>query len=190
MNTPNKLTVLRMALIPLFLVFMLIQYIPHRFLCALIIFVIASFTDFLDGYIARKQNLVTNFGKLMDPLADKLLVFSALLCFVRSGYASAVAVFAILAREFLVTSVRMLALEKGIVIAADIWGKVKTVLQMTWIIYALLIQWYFESLVTAGSWFTWPYQLNNILQWVVVALTIFSGFNYISKNKNLFLNDK
>ena len=129
MNLPNKLTVMRMALIPVFLVFMLVESIPHRYLIAAVIFAAASFTDYLDGHIARRDGLVTNFGKLMDPLADKLLVFSALVCFIELEMSSALIVFIILAREFLVTSVRLIAAEQGTVIAADIWGKMKTVSQ-------------------------------------------------------------
>ena len=135
MNLPNKLTVMRMALIPVFLVFMLVESIPHRYLIAAVIFAAASFTDYLDGHIARRDGLVTNFGKLMDPLADKLLVFSALVCFIDLEMSSALIVFIILAREFLVTSVRLIAAEQGTVIAADIWGKMKTVSQIIWVSY-------------------------------------------------------
>ena len=138
MNLPNKLTVMRMALIPFFLIFMLCDGIPHRYLIAAAIFGAASFTDYLDGHIARRDGLVTNFGKLMDPLADKLLVFSALICFLETGRASTLGTFIILAREFLVTSVRLIAAEQGRVIAADRYGKLKTVLQIVWVLYALL----------------------------------------------------
>ena len=141
MNLPNKLTVMRMALIPVFLVFMLVESIPHRYLIAAVIFAAASFTDYLDGHIARRDGLVTNFGKLMDPLADKLLVFSALVCFIELEMSSALIVFIILAREFLVTSVRLIAAEQGTVIAADIWGKMKTVSQIIWVLVALIALW-------------------------------------------------
>lgn len=145
MNLPNKLTVMRMALIPVFLVFMLVESIPHRYLIAAVIFAAASFTDYLDGHIARRDGLVTNFGKLMDPLADKLLVFSALVCFIELEMSSALIVFIILAREFLVTSVRLIAAEQGTVIAADIWGKMKTVSQIIWVLVALIALWLEES---------------------------------------------
>ena len=145
MNLPNKLTVMRMALIPVFLVFMLAESIPHRYLIAAVIFAAASFTDYLDGHIARRDGLVTNFGKLMDPLADKLLVFSALVCFIDLEMSSALIVFIILAREFLVTSVRLIAAEQGTVIAADIWGKMKTVSQIIWVLVALIALWLEES---------------------------------------------
>lgn len=185
MNLPNKLTVIRMALIPVFLAFMMLHgAVPHSFLIAAIIFAAASFTDYLDGHIARKQNLVTDFGKFMDPLADKLLVLSAMICFVESGWASGLAVIVILAREFLVTSVRLIAAGHGKVIAADIWGKVKTVLQIVWVLYTLLLMW------ISFDFYTWdaPHGLYIgavVLQGLVVLVTVLSGFNYLWKNKSL-----
>ncbi|MEG1774803.1 MAG: CDP-diacylglycerol--glycerol-3-phosphate 3-phosphatidyltransferase, partial [Oscillospiraceae bacterium] len=136
MNLPNKLTMLRMALIPVFLVLMYAADLPGNYLLAATLFAGASFTDYLDGHIARRDGLVTNFGKLMDPLADKLLVFSALICFIGIGRASSIAVFVILARELLVTSLRLIAAEQGVVIAADRLGKLKTVFQMIWVLYS------------------------------------------------------
>ena len=123
------LTMLRMVLIIPFVILMQSED-PTHLLWALIIFVVASLTDLLDGKIARKYNLITNFGKLMDPLADKLLVMSGMIMFIERGWAPAFVVIIILAREFLVTSVRLLAAKEGVVIAADIWGKLKTVFQM------------------------------------------------------------
>lgn len=192
MNTPNKLTVLRMAMIPVFLVFMLIGTIPHNFLWAAIIFGAASFTDFLDGYIARRDNLVTDFGKFMDPLADKLLVVSALVCFIETGWASALMVFIILAREFLVTSVRLIAANSGKVIAADIWGKLKTVFQIIWVLYTLLVQWYMVSIAPAYEAMPPAILFYGvlILGGVVVLLTVFSGFNYVWKNRSLLSDVK
>lgn len=195
MNLPNKLTVMRMALIPVFLVFMLAESIPHRYLIAAVIFAAASFTDYLDGHIARRDGLVTNFGKLMDPLADKLLVFSALVCFIELEMSSALIVFIILAREFLVTSVRLIAAEQGTVIAADIWGKMKTVSQIIWVLIALIALWLEESwplFMTVSPGASAPpapviflIGLSFVIQTIVVILTVFSGFNYIWKNRSL-----
>ncbi len=138
MNLPNKLTVFRVLLIPVFLAFMMAKELSNHYLWAALVFAAASFTDYLDGHIARKYHLVTDFGKFMDPLADKLLVMSAMLCFVREDWASLIGVIVILSREFLVTSVRLIAASHGTVIAADIWGKIKTVLQIIWVLYTLL----------------------------------------------------
>ena len=123
MNLPNKLTILRIVMVPFFVFFLLADFVPHRYLFALILFCAASYTDHLDGKIARRDNLITNFGKLMDPLADKILVMSALICLVKLDLASAVCVILIMLREFAVTSVRLLAVEQGRVIAANNWGK-------------------------------------------------------------------
>lgn len=195
MNLPNKLTVMRMALIPVFLVFMLVESIQHRYLIAAVIFAAASFTDYLDGHIARRDGLVTNFGKLMDPLADKLLVFSALVCFIELEMSSALIVFIILAREFLVTSVRLIAAEQGTVIAADIWGKMKTVSQIIWVLVALIALWLEESwplFMTVSPGASAPpapviflIGLSFVIQTIVVILTVFSGCNYIWKNRSL-----
>ncbi len=187
MNLPNKLTVLRMALIPVFLVFLLVDGIPWRFLWAAVIFGAASFTDYLDGHIARSRGLVTNFGKLMDPLADKLLVFSALICFLGYGRASTLGVFIILARELLVTSVRLIAAEQGVVIAADRLGKLKTVSQIVWILYDLLVMWVqWELLPPSPESFSSAFLFGDlVLQLVVVVLTVVSGWNYVWKNREL-----
>ena len=140
MNTPNKLTVLRILLVPFFVAFLLIKQIPYNYLWATLIFAIASITDTIDGKMARKYNLVTDFGKFMDPLADKILVTSALVCFIELGFVNSIMVVIILAREFMVTSLRLIASGKGKVIAASMWGKVKTVSQMVGIVVILLLQ--------------------------------------------------
>lgn len=139
MNLPNKLTMLRILMIPVFMVFIELNSLPNHILWAFVVFVLASLTDMLDGKIARKYNLVTDFGKFMDPLADKILVTAALIYFIPLGLAPAWIVILILAREFLVTSLRLIASGKGIVIAADKWGKYKTATTMVWICYALLM---------------------------------------------------
>ncbi len=143
MNLPNKLTLIRVLLIPVFIVFVQFVNLPYAKAIALAVFCIASFTDFLDGYIARKNNLVTDFGKFMDPLADKLLTTVALIYMCVDGICSPIALILILAREFAVSGVRMVAASSGgEVIAANIWGKVKTVLQMVTIIFYYLMYHY------------------------------------------------
>ena len=139
MNLPNKLTVGRIVLVPLFVATLLIDF-PFNNVVALIIFIAASLTDLFDGKIARKRNLVTDFGKFADPLADKILVLAALLCFVQNGLCDCIAVIIVLFREFAVTTIRLIASAKGRVVAANIWGKVKTVNQMIAIIAILVFQ--------------------------------------------------
>ncbi|MEG2295444.1 MAG: CDP-diacylglycerol--glycerol-3-phosphate 3-phosphatidyltransferase [Oscillospiraceae bacterium] len=187
MNVPNQLTLVRILLIPFFIMILLMPSIPFHYLIALIIFILASFTDFLDGYLARKHSLITDFGKLMDPLADKLLVTAALICFVELGLVSSVAVIIIISREFLVTSIRLIAAGKGNVLAADKWGKYKTVLQMVTIIVILLGEHLkFVQVIPV------EYSLRsvyNLFIYMTVFLTLSSGINYIIKNKEIF-NDK
>ena len=178
MNLPNKLTVLRVLMIPLFLVL----YFCNQFLWAFIIFALAALTDMLDGMIARKYNLVTDFGKLMDPLADKLLTIAAFICLLArhplGDTAGLIMLIVIISRELIVTSIRLIAAEKGIVIAADKWGKLKTITQMVWICQELLLRG-FSSIPV------WCNFAGNILLAVVVALTVGSGINYILKNRML-----
>ncbi len=177
MNLPNKLTVLRVVLVPVFVFLLLMKYPGWALLC----FAAASLTDALDGHIARNQNLITNFGKLMDPLADKILVMAAMLCLVELKHAPAFVVILILSREFLVTSLRLIAVGEGLVIAADGYGKAKTVVQMLWILSALTAIWQPEvpMLWTAAS----------VLMWASLLLTLLSGGNYLVKNKALLLRD-
>lgn len=187
MNLPNKLTLLRVFMIPFFVVFLLTDlggsagnYI------ALAIFIAASLTDFLDGKIARKYNLVTNFGKFMDPLADKLLVTAALLAFVEFLDVPAWVVFLIIARELAITGLRTLAAGKGVVMAADKWGKVKTASQMVWICYGLVMGFCFYNL-PLGSRANWEmYLIFQAGMAVVLCTTLFSGGNYLWKNRQLF----
>lgn len=182
MNLPNKLTCLRMLMVPFFVAAMMIAF-PSHYLWALILFVAASFTDMLDGKIARKRGLVTDFGKLMDPLADKILVMSAMICLVQEWMAPAAVVIVIIAREFLVTSLRLIAAPKGIVIAADGFGKMKTVLQMIWVAVTLL-QMYLEEEFLIG--YSVMPVLTAVLMWATLALTIISGGNYLWKNREVF----
>ncbi|MBC8570896.1 CDP-diacylglycerol--glycerol-3-phosphate 3-phosphatidyltransferase [Zongyangia hominis] len=188
MNLPNKLTVLRVLMIPVFLVFLLLDAIPHNYLWALIVFILASLTDMLDGKIARKHGLVTDFGKFMDPLADKLLVNAALICFIEKGLVMAVLVFIIIAREFLVTSLRLIAAGKGTVIAADIWGKVKTVCQIIAVCLIMLLQ---ELLYAGVLPQNFPVgAVNAVSMWIVVVFTVLSGFNYLWKNRSCIASAK
>ena len=151
MNTANKLTLCRVVMIPIFIVLLYLEFAGHLWV-ALAVFILASITDFVDGYVARHYNQVTDFGKFMDPLADKILVTAALVYFIPLGLAPAWVVILILAREFLVTSLRLIAAGKGIVIAADKWGKYKTATTMVWICYALLAQNFYPQMsVDAGG---------------------------------------
>lgn len=188
MNLPNKLTMLRILMIPLFMVFIELEVLPNHVLWAFVVFVLASLTDLLDGKIARKYNLVTDFGKFMDPLADKLLVTAALVYFIPMGLAPAWVVILILAREFLVTSLRLIAAGKGIVIAADKWGKYKTAVTMVWICYALLAQNFYPAMsVDAGGIVA---ILHLILMGLALVLTLISGANYLWKNRALIAQAK
>lgn len=173
MNLPNKLTLLRIFLIPVFVVVLLYEYYYY----AAAIFVVASITDALDGYIARKYNLVTNFGKLMDPLADKLLVTSALICLVELGDIPAWMVIIILSREFTISILRAVAASAGKVIAASPWGKMKTITQMVAIISILLKNYPFELI---------HFPFDRVVLWIAVIMTIISGLDYVLKNKELF----
>ena len=174
MNLPNKLTVLRVIMVPFFVFFMLtgVGGAANKWI-ALIIFCVASLTDMLDGKIARARNLVTNFGKFMDPLADKLLVCSALICFVELDKLPAWMVIIIIAREFIISGFRLVAADNDIVIAASYWGKFKTVSQMIMIILLML---------DFGGVFA---VLTQIFIWLSVALTIISLLTYIMQNRKV-----
>jgi CDP-diacylglycerol--glycerol-3-phosphate 3-phosphatidyltransferase len=177
MNLANQLTLLRILLIPVFMFFLLTEG-PNFEIYATIIFIVASLTDFLDGYIARSRNLVTNFGKFADPLADKLLVTAALVSFIEIGKIQAWVVMIILAREFIVSIFRAVAASNGIVIAASAWGKAKTISQMIAIILLLMNNYPFESMGIPA---------DTIMVYIAVALTIISGADYIVKNKQVLM---
>lgn len=172
MNLPNRLTVIRVAAIPLFLIFLYISRGIFRFL-PLLIFAAAAATDAVDGYIARRDNLITDFGKFMDPLADKLLTASAFIAFVEIGYLSSWVVVIIISREFLVSGFRTLAASKGVKIAANPWGKIKTAFQMVLIVAVLLNY-------TGYAAFTAPWIAPLVA--IVVLLTVISGATYIYEN--------
>ena len=178
MNLPNKLTTFRVVLIPFFVVFVMsdLAGAASKWV-ALGIFIVASLTDFLDGYIARKQHLVTNFGKFMDPLADKLLVSAAMICFVELHRMPAWIVLIIIAREFFISGFRLVAAEQGIVIAAGWWGKFKTAFQMFMVIFMIID---LEKLQI----------VTDILMYIALALTLISMVDYVTKNKAVLKEQK
>ena len=183
MNLANKLTILRIFLIP-FVIACLIRSTPASIIAALVLFIIASLTDFADGYIARKYNLVTNFGKFADPLADKLLTISVMIVFVASSQMPAVAAVIIVARELTVTGLRTVALEKGRVLAAAWSGKVKTCVQMAGIIAIMLI-----SVIPSSKIGFYQLPAYNAISWIMAAVTLYSGLEYLVKNIDVILDN-
>ena len=174
MNLPNKLTILRTLMIPVFLFFLLTDCAgDYSKWIAVVVFILASLTDFLDGHIARKYNLVTNFGKFMDPLADKLLVCSAMIALVGMHRLSSIVAIIIIAREFIISGFRLVASDNGIVIAANYWGKFKTVSQMAMIIVLI---------ADLGGVFD---LIGQILIWLALALTIISLIDYVWTNRQV-----
>lgn len=185
MNLPNKLTILRTVLIPFFLVALLCDvnyggFIPYGNWIALVIFAVASITDMLDGKIARKYNLVTNFGKFMDPLADKLLVSSAMIAFIELGRIPCWIVIVIIAREFIISGFRLVAADNGVVIAAGIWGKIKTAEQMVMLCILIADVGSLFPAVAEGI-----YVFENILIYLALILTIVSLIDYLVHNKGV-----
>lgn len=180
-NLPNRLTILRMVLVPLIIFFMLAEFteisvlsIELEMVLATITFAVASITDWFDGYLARKLNLVTNFGKVMDPLADKLIVVAVILCLIEMGSFPVWCAMIILARDFLITGMRVVAVAEGISVAASMWGKVKTTIQMISMILAILF---------AGS------SLNIIAEiaiYLTTAATLISGITYVYDYRKIF----
>lgn len=177
MNLPNKLTMFRVILIPFFIVFLLVPITPYDKWIALAIFIVASLTDLLDGKIARKYNLVTNFGKFMDPLADKLLVCSALICLIELNKIPSWMVIIIIAREFIISGFRLVASDNGVVIAASYWGKFKTTFQMA-AVCLMIADIPVLNLAT------------QIVLWIAVVLTVVSLIDYVVKNKNVMKESK
>ena len=172
-NLPNQLTIARICMIPLFVVLLLWMKKPAGNILAMIIFIVASLTDAFDGHIARKYNYITTFGKFMDPLADKLLVCSAMICLVDLGRLESWIVIIIIAREFIISGFRLIAVEKGVVIAANYWGKFKTVSQMLMVI--LMVG-------NFGGVFNMAAQ---ILKWIALALTVISLVTYLLQNRQV-----
>lgn len=192
MNLPNKLTVARILLVPFFVAALLIDF-PLNNLVALALFGAASLTDMFDGKIARKHGLITDFGKFADPLADKILVISALLCFVQLGLCDCVAVIIVLFREFVVTSIRLIAAAKGKVIAANMWGKVKTVTQIVAIVCVLAMQ----TVLDLGGLGVQPPAalpsvftvIGEVLIWISTFFAVLSGVVYVAQNRQ-FISEK
>lgn len=180
MNLPNKLTLARILLIPVFVVLVEWGFAGH-YLWAVAVFAVASFTDYLDGHLARKRDLVTDFGKFADPLADKILTTTAIVYLVQMGLCHPVVLIVIIAREFAVSGVRMIAAGApgGKVIAANLWGKVKTALQMVSIIVVFL-------LVGAGVAENVAFIASHVLMWAVGAVTLASGVQYLWANRQYF----
>ena len=188
MNLPNKLTIFRMILIVPFVVILLGgeagwfgQNLLIPDMIALAIFIVASLTDLIDGKIARKYNLVTNFGKFMDPLADKLLVCAALIALVEMGRIPAWVVIIIISREFIISGFRLIASDNNVVIAASYWGKFKTTFQM--VMVCLMI-------ANLGAMFSWIRILTDIVMWIALALTVISLVDYLVKNKDVMKEQK
>ena len=183
MNLPNKLTVLRICMTPFFLLALLINF-PHHYLVALMIFAAASLTDMIDGNIARSRNLITDFGKFLDPLADKMLTTAAFLGFIKLnlGYGIEWITFIVLIREFLITSLRLVSAGKGTVIAANIWGKAKTVSQMAAIILTIFGQYLVSLIPTSAVLGTVVLVVTNISLWVSAVMTVISGAIYVVQN--------
>ena len=178
MNLPNRLTVLRILLIPFFVFFFYFDAVPMHEYIALAIYIVACLTDLADGKIARKYGMVTTFGKFMDPLADKMLVITALILFAADGRLNAVALIIIVAREFIVSGFRLVASDKGVVIAAGMWGKVKTTVHM---IMAISLMVHLD--------YQWFFVVEQVLIWASVLLTIISLADYIIKNKKVLADE-
>ncbi|BCZ48016.1 CDP-diacylglycerol--glycerol-3-phosphate 3-phosphatidyltransferase [Clostridium gelidum] len=196
MNLANKLTLMRIFLVPVFLLFMATKDIPYGSFIATFIFILAALTDKLDGYIARSRNQITNFGKFMDPLADKLLVTAALISLVELHVVPGWAAVVIIAREFAVSGLRSIAAAQGRVIAASWWGKIKTVIQIIAIIL-LLLKVNIHDSIDLKHFVTGSYYLKeffvivpNIMLMIAVVITLVSGYDYFKKNKEAVSIDK
>lgn len=181
MNLPNKLTVMRVVLIPLFMFFILADFIPLNILWAGIFYGTAAITDLIDGRLARKYGLVTNFGKFLDPIADKMLVMAVLLCFADKGWIDMIAAFVILAREFIVSGVRLIVAGEGVVVPAGIWGKLKTACTMAAFGVIMAIEFFLVDIFKINFNF---FIINEVLIWICALLTIISGATYLYAYKD------
>lgn len=189
LNIPNLITVARIIITPVFLAVILMNSLPHRFLIACVIFSIASISDAVDGHLARKNNQITNFGKFLDPIADKVLTTSALLAFMSMGLCNIWIVMVVLTREFAIASVRMIAAAGGVVIPANILGKIKTVSQMVFTILIMLLgEAYYIAEKTNAELFAKLPELSlisNGLLWITAILTVISGWIYLNDSKKI-----
>lgn len=189
LNLPNVLTISRIIITPIFLAVILMESLPHRFLIACLIFSIGSITDAVDGHLARKNNQITNFGKFLDPIADKVLTTSALLAFMSMGLCSIWIVMLVLTREFAIASVRMIAASNGVVIPANIWGKIKTVTQMVFTILIMLLSeaYYIAERSYAELFARLPdlSLISNGLLWITAIFTVISGVIYLIDSRKI-----
>ncbi len=190
MNTPNKLTILRILMTPVFMVALLVAF-PHNILVALVLFVVASVTDAIDGNMARKHNLITDFGKFLDPLADKMLTTAAFLCFIQLGWGVGITwiTFIVLVREFFITSLRLVSLGSGKVVAANIWGKLKTISQMVSIITVMAFEYFIGVFSFLAPFASAMRIVYNVLLWISAVLAVVSGVIYFWDNRS-FINTK
>ena len=190
MNTPNKLTILRIIMTPIFMATLLIAF-PHNTIVALAIFAAASITDAIDGNMARKYNLITDFGKFLDPLADKMLTTAAFLCFIQLGWGVGITwiTFIVLVREFFITSLRLVSLGSGKVVAANIWGKLKTISQMVSIITVMAFEYFIDVFSFLAPFAGAMRIIYNILLWISAILAVISGVIYFWDNRS-FINTK
>ena len=189
LNVPNLLTIARIIITPIFLAVILMDTLPHKFLIACVIFSIASITDAIDGHLARKNNQITNFGKFLDPIADKILTTAALLAFMSMGLCNIWIVMLILTREFAIASVRMIAAAGGVVIPANVWGKIKTMSQMVFTILIMLLGEVWEILANTNEVLFNKLPdlslVSNGLLWITAILTVVSGWIYLNDSKKI-----
>ena len=189
LNLPNILTISRVFITVFFLFIIMMETLPHKFLIACVVFILGSITDALDGYLARKNNQITNFGKFLDPIADKILTTSALLAFMSMGLCNIWIIMIVLIREFAISSVRMVAATNGVVIPANIWGKIKTATQMVvTIVIMILGELYYILEQTGNSLLTKLPDLalvSNILLWITAFFTVVSGIVYLKDSKKI-----
>ncbi len=191
MNLANKITLLRIILVPVFMIFLLVRVIPHGEVWAATVFIFAAITDSLDGYVARKNKDVTRLGKLIDPLADKLLITAAMISLVALGTLSPWVAFLIIGREFAVTGLRLIAAVEGVMISANNWGKAKTIAQIVMIVAIILEMALKSGIYPSAGWLQWLidfYPASLIASaslLAAVVLTVYSGFYYFYQNKHL-----
>ena len=197
MNLPNKLTLMRILLVPFYIFFLLMPGIPHHYLISFIIFAAAAYTDHLDGKIARKYNLITDFGKFADPLADKIMILAALACFIQLGLTNAVVLILIVSREFMVTAIRLVASAKGKVVAANNWGKAKTISQIAAVLLVMLLQYILELnhmgiiSLSEPEKLSWYFLIaGEAAIWMSAVLTLISGVIYLVQNFEFIKNAK
>lgn len=182
LNLPNKLTIIRIVLTPVFLFLFFAEFIPFNYIFALIVFAVAAITDFADGKIARSRNIITNFGKIADPIADKILTTTTLLCFMQKNLCSIWVILLILTREFVVSAIRITAASQGSVIPANIYGKIKTIMQMVFSVIIILL-----IALQGAIGFTIPHFeiISAVMMWILAVITLVSGVIYIKDSAKI-----